>query len=90
MIPCYNKLSNPLVRVENQDSWKSFKIRNFAKYKFFLEIALIVVLLKNFDFILIPCNILVAVKLSNPFVTAKNQNCRKCCKKRNFANYKFF
>ena len=39
---------------------------------------------------MIPCGILAAVRLTNPLLTAKNQDPRKSCKMRNFASQIFF
>ena len=35
---------------------------------------------------MIPCSILVAVKLANPLLSAENKDSRKSCKMQNFAN----
>ena len=35
---------------------------------------------------MIPCGILVDVRLANPLLTAENQDSRKSCKMRKFAN----
>ena len=35
---------------------------------------------------MVPCGILVAVRLANPLLTAENKDSRKSCKMRNFPN----
>ena len=52
----------------------------------FLNIAMAVVFLRNFDITIIPWNIQISCQLSNPFLTAENKDRRKSCKMQNFAN----
>ena len=99
MIPWYNKLlqSCPILlqglKTKIQAKAVNAKFRRLLN---FLKIALAVLLPTNFGpkfDIRIPCNILRScklVKLSHPFLTAENQDFRKPCKMRNFANYNFF
>ena len=61
------KLLKTFLRTENKDSPKSCKIVKFRKIIFFLKIVLAVVLLRNFDVIIIPCNILRSCKVAKSF-----------------------
>ena len=87
------KLLKTFLRTENKDSPKSCKIVKFPKIIFFLKIVLTVVLLGNFDVIIIPCNILRSWKVAKSFLMIqplekdlatlqllRNQDFRKNCR----------
>ena len=52
--------------------------------------ALAVVLLTNFDIMMILRNIVSSCKVVKSFLTAENQDFRKSCKMQNFTIYNFF